>query len=140
MKSVNKYCILIASLFLAFNLSSCLEEEDELYDIVGPVATIPVFSASKTAPVAGEAITLTVRFYSPKVAIKELLLNETVDTGTKRPIASKPVSNFDINNSYVETFDYTVPADASKKKITFEVVAVTTNDLTNSRTLTLTIP
>lgn len=140
MKFISKYFILVLSLLPAVSLTSCLEDKEDLYDIVGPVATIPAFTASKTAPAAGETIELTVRFYSPNVAVKELLLNETVATGAKQQINSKPVTGFDTNNSYVETFSYTVPATAAGSKIVLEVAAVTTNDLTNTRTLTLTIP
>lgn len=140
MKIFANYFIYFLSLVAISGLTSCLEDKEELYDVVGPVATIPAFTASKAAPVAGETIELTVRFYSPNVAVKELILHETVATDAKQQITSKAISGFDTNNSYVEKFSYTVPATAAGKKIVLEAAAVTTNDLTNTRTLTLTIP
>ncbi len=140
MKLFNKYFILTICLLLAVSMSSCLEDKEDLYDKVGAVATIPVFNASKTAPAAGETITLSLRYYSPDVAVKELQLNETIATDEKRMVTSKPVTDFNTANSYVDSFEYTVPADASKKRIVLEVAAVSTNDLSGTRTLTLNIP
>jgi hypothetical protein len=140
MKFLSNYFILLLSLLATVSLTSCLEEEEGLYDKVGPVATISVFSAAKTAPAPGETINLTVRFYSPNVGVKELRLNETVAAGTKQQIDSRAISGFDANNSYVETFSYTVPAGTAGRRITLEVAAITDNDLSNARTLVLNIP
>lgn len=127
-------------LLLTTALSSCLEDKEDLYDVVGPVATIPVFTASKAQPAVGETITLSLRYYSPNVAVKELQLNETIGTGTKTLVTSKAIEGFDTQNSYVDTFSYTVPANASKSTIVLEAAAIGTNDLAGTRTLTLTIP
>jgi hypothetical protein len=150
MKVLYRKLILLFSLLATIGFSSCLEDKEDLYDKVGPVATIPVFSASRISSTTGQPVTgairagdpirLTVRFYSPNVAVRELVLNQTIANGEKQQIASRPVTGFDTNNSYVETFDYQIPADAADKRIVFEVVAATTNDLTNNRTLTLNIP
>ncbi len=121
-------------------MSGCLEDEEPLYDVVGPVATIPVFTVSKATPTAGETVNLSIRYYSPNVAVKELRLNETVGTGPKRTLVTKPVADFNTQNSYVDAFTYTVPAGtAAAAKIVLEVEAVTENDLAVSRNLTLTI-
>ncbi len=140
MRLFTNYFIFTIYVLLAFGTSSCLEEKEGLYDKVGAVATIPVFTASKTAPAAGETITLTVRYYSPDIAVKELQLNETIAAGEKKTVASKAVTDFNTANSYVDSFEYTVPVDASKKRIILEVAAVSTNDLTGTRTLTFNIP
>ena len=140
MKFLSKYFIFFLSILATIGLTSCLEDKEDLYDKVGAVATIPAFGASKMAPAPGETITLNVRFFSPNVGVKELRLNETIATGTKQQVDSKAITGFDTNNSYVETFSYTVPAGTAGRRIILEVAAVTDNDLTNSRTLTLNIP
>jgi hypothetical protein len=140
MNFLKKYFLLAAVALLPLGVSGCLEDEEPLYDVVGPVATIPVFTSSKAAPTAGETVNLSVRYYSPNAAVKELRLNETVGTGPKRMLVSKPVTDFDTRNSYVDTFAYTVPAGTpAATRVVLEVEAVTENDLSGTRTLTLTV-
>ena len=140
MHLVKKYFLLTAVALLPLGMSGCLEEKESLYDVVGPVATIPVFTAPKTTLTVNETVTLSVRYYSPHAAVKELRLNETIGTGPKRTVSSKPVTDFDTRNSYVDTFTYTVPdGTPAATKITLEVEAVTENDLAGNRTLTLTV-
>ncbi len=125
---------------LTLGTTSCLEDKEELYDVVGAVATIPVFSTPNIRPAAGSTITLSVRYYSPNAAVKELQLYEKIATADRTQVTTKAITGFNTENSYVDTFEYTVPANATGRSIVLEVVAVTVNDLTNSRTLTLTIP
>ena len=139
MKLINKYFILVLCI-LTLGTTSCLEDKEELYDVVGAVATIPVFNASNNRPAAGSTVTLTVRYYSPDAAVKELQLYEKIGTADRTQVTTKAINGFNTENSYVDTFDYTVPANATGRSIVLEVVAVTANDLTNNRTLTLTIP
>ncbi len=140
MNLLKKYLLLAAVALLPLGVSGCLEDEEPLYDVVGPVASIPVFTSSKTTPVADETVNLSVRYYSPNVAVKELRLNETIGTGTKRTLVSKPVTDFDTRNSYVDTFTYSVPAGTpATTRIVLEVEAITENDLSGTRTLTLTV-
>ena len=140
MHLIKKYCLLIAMAILPLGLSACMEDEEPLYDVVGPVATIPVFTSSKTTPTAGETVNLSIRYYSPNVAVKELRLNETIGTGVKRTLMSKSITDFDTRNSYVDAFPYTVPAGTpGTTKVVLEIEAVTNNDLVGNRTLTLTV-
>jgi enoyl-[acyl-carrier-protein] reductase (NADH) len=140
MNTLKKYFLLAALALLPLGVSGCLDDEEPLYDVVGPVATIPVFTSSKTAPTAGETVNLSMRYYSPNAAVKELRLNETIGTGPKRTVASKEVTDFDTRNSYVDTFAYTVPdGTPATTRIVLEVEAVTENDLSGARTLTLTV-
>ncbi len=140
MHLIKRYFLLAIITVTPFGISGCLEEKEGLYNVVGPVATIPVFTASRTAPTAGETINLSVRYYSPNVAVKELRLNETLGTAQKRAITSKAVSEFNTQNSYVDTFSYTVPVGTPRNtRIVLELEAVTTNDLVGNRTLTLTV-
>jgi hypothetical protein len=139
MKLINKYFILVLCC-LTLGTSSCLEDKEEMYDILGAVATIPVFTSTNNRPTAGSTVTLSVRYYSPNAAVKELQLYEKIATADRTQVTTKAVTGFNTENSYVDTFNYTVPANATGRSIVLEVVAVTVNDLTNSRTLTLTIP
>lgn len=140
MNSVKRYFLWVMAALLPLGVSGCLEDEEPLYDVVGPVATIPVFTSSKAAPTAGETVNLSIRYYSPNVAVKELRLSETLGTGPKRTLISMPVTDFNTENSYVDTFTYIVPdGTAANTKIVLEVEAVTENDLVGSRTLTLTV-
>jgi hypothetical protein len=140
MRLIKKYFLLAIITVVPFGLSGCLEEKEGLYDVVGPVATIPVFTASRTTPTAGETINLSIRYYSPNVAVKELRLNETLGTAQKRSVTSKVVNEFNTQNSYVDTFSYTVPAGTPRNtRIVLEMEAVTANDLVGNRTLTLTV-
>ena len=140
MNSLKKYFLLAAVALLPVGVSGCLQDEEPLYDVVGPVATISVFTSSKTTPMADETVNLSIRYYSPNVAVKELRLNETIGTGPKRTLISKPITDFDARNTYVDTFTYSVPAGTpATTKIVLEVEAVTENDLSGTRTLTLTV-
>jgi hypothetical protein len=140
MNAIKKYFLLAALALLPLGVSGCLEDEEPLYDVVGPVATIPVFTSSVSTPKAEETVNLSIRYYSPNVAVKELRLNETVGAGPKRTLISKPVTDFDTQNSYVDAFTYSVPAGTpATTKIVLEVEAVTENDLSGTRTLTLTV-
>jgi hypothetical protein len=145
MKFANKWVTLLMSIVIASGLSACLDEKEELYDIVGPVATIPVLTATKAngKPAdtirVGDAVSVKLRYYSPNVAVRELQLSETIAGGQKRLVISKPVGDFNTANSYEDEFQYIVPAEASGKRVVLEAVAVTTNELTGTRTVNVTV-
>jgi hypothetical protein len=133
-----KYHILIL-LVIVTSLTSCFEERDDDYTIVGAVATIPVLTLSKSGTsnipvVAGEQITVSFRYYSEHVVVNELRLTETIGTGTATVVQTKTVSGFDTKNSYNDSFVYTVPALASGTTIRLGVEVQTENSLVNSRT------
>ncbi|CAN5911337.1 hypothetical protein BH24BAC1_BH24BAC1_18610 [soil metagenome] len=136
----NKIGLCLVALLFSCSLSSCLKEKDPLFDVVGPVATFTVMTASKTNPAVGETITVSVRYYSPQVDVVELRLNETIGTGQKRQVTAKPITGFNTENSYVDTFQYTVPAGAARARITLEAMAIGSNELAGVRTVTLNIP
>ncbi len=145
MKPANKWLTLLASILIASGLSACLEQKEELYDIVGPVATIPVLTATKAnaKPTdtirVGDAVAVKLRYYSPNVAVKELQLHETITGGQRRLITSKAITDFNMANSYEDEFQYIVPTEALGKRVVLEAVAVTTNDLTGMRTVNVTV-
>jgi hypothetical protein len=138
MKKIKQH-ILVSLLVLMVFLTSCFEERDDDFKIVGAVATIPVLTLSKSGTsnipvVAGEQITVSFRYYSEHVVVNELRLTETIGTGTATVVQTKTVSGFDTKNSYNDSFVYTVPALASGTTIRLGVEVQTENSLVNSRT------
>jgi hypothetical protein len=132
-----KYHILIL-LVIVTSLTSCFEERDDDYKIVGAVATIPVLTVSKATPVVGEQITVNIRYYSEHVPVTEIRLIETIGTGTATVVQTKTISGFDTKNSYVDSFTYTVPTVPLNTVIRLTVEVQTENQLTNSRFTTIT--
>jgi hypothetical protein len=134
--------ILICTFAILIGLTSCFDEKEEDYQIVGGVATVSVFSIPKATPYAvnaGEKTLVSTRYYSERVAVRQLRFFETIGTGTRTLIGTRDITDFDIKNSYEESLDYTVPAVPSKTKVTLTVEVETENDLMNSRSLTMTI-
>jgi hypothetical protein len=134
-----KYPILLLLVILMTGLASCFEERDDDYKIIGAVATLPVYTLSKSNPVVGEQITVSFRYYSEHVPVTELRLSETIGTGTAAVVQTKSVTGFDTKNSYNDSFTYTVPAVPVGTKIILAVQVQTENELVNSRSGTITV-
>jgi hypothetical protein len=134
----NKIYIVFALLPLLF--TSCFEENDEgIYDIVGPVATISVFTPTPTQPNPGSQVSLRIRFYSENVAVRQLRFN-TIIGGVRTNVTTRDIANFNTANSYEETFTYQVPADMPLNTVvTLEVEIQTVNDLVNFRRGNITV-
>ncbi|GAB2785067.1 hypothetical protein GCM10027275_31790 [Rhabdobacter roseus] len=123
---------------LLVSLSACFNEYDEGYEILGPVATIPVLTFSQAQPTAGSQITVNFRYYSENIEVKELRLVQTLSNATTT-VSTKPVSGFNRDNSYEDSFTYTVPSVSAGTVINLGVEVVTTNDLTNARRANITV-
>jgi hypothetical protein len=133
--SIKYISVLLLAMFL---LSSCFKEKDPIYEVVGPVATIPVFTLSATTVDPGQAITLKIRYYSENIAVSQLRLNQ-IRSGTSQNVSTVNVTNFNTDNSYEETFSYTVPQDAAGSTITLQVEVETANGLVNRRSGNITV-
>lgn len=132
---MKKYNSVLALLFL-FGLAACFDERDDEYDIVGAVATIPVFEISDTTPSAGDEITVSFRYYSEHVAVSELRL--LANPGGV--VTTKSITGHNLEDSYEDSFTYTVPADTDTgMEITLTVEIETANDLVNSKSGTITV-
>jgi hypothetical protein len=131
--------ILLISLIAMTALTSCFEEKDDDYTIVGAVASIPVFTLSKSNPVAGEQITVSITYYSENAKVNEIRLTETVGTGAAAVVQTKSIADFDTKNSYTDSFVYTVPASSVGTKIVLAVEIQTINALVNSKSGTITV-
>ncbi len=125
--------ILVSTFILAVSLTSCFEEKDDDYVVIGAVASIPVFTISKNNPVAGEQVTVNIRYYSENVPVKEIRLTETIGAGTAAIVTTKTISDFDTEDSYLDSFPYVVPATAAGTAIRLTIEIQTTNDLVNSK-------
>ena len=132
MKALKIYSLALM-LLTSMVMSACFEEKDDDFTVLGPVASIPAFTLSKNNPTAGETITVSIRYYSENIAVEEIRLTETIGTGAATVVTTKSITDFDINDSYVDTFDYVVPAVAAGTVIRLTVEIQTTNDLMNSR-------
>ena len=136
---MKKY-ISILTMLLMVSLTSCFEEYDEGYDLVGRVASIPAFTISATTAAVGAPVTANFRYYSEHEPVTELRLIQTIG-GQSSVAASKPVSGHNTADSYVDSFTYTVPQAAIGTVIQLQIEVVTANGLTNrgalSRNLTV---
>ena len=138
MKKIQQH-ILVSLLIVMMTLTSCFEERDDDYKIVGAVASIPSLTLSKTNPVVGEQITISFRYYSERVPVNEIRLTETIGTGTASVVQTKSITGFDVKNSYNDSFTYAVPSVTVGTKIILAVEVQTENELKNSRAGTITV-
>jgi hypothetical protein len=124
--------ILFSALAIIIGLTSCFDEKEEDYQIIGAIGTVSLLTPSKTQPAPGEQIVLNFRYYSEHVAVKQVRLTQTImPGGTREVVATKDIADFDINDSYVDSFNYTVPAVALNTVIKLTLEVETVNDLTN---------
>lgn len=123
--------ILLSALVMLVSLTSCFDEKEEDYKIIGAVGTVSVMTVTKSQPTVGEQITVNIRYFSENVAVKQLRLTQTIGSDVT-VVATKDVTGFDINNSYVDTFTYTVPAAPLNTVIKLTTEIETVNNLTNS--------
>lgn len=123
--------ILLSALVVLVGLTSCFDEKEEDYKIIGAVGTVSVMTVTKSSPTVGEQITVNIRYYSENVAVKQLRLTQTIGSDVT-VVATKDITGFDVNNSYVDTFTYTVPTAPLNTVIKLTTEIETVNNLTNS--------
>ncbi|EIM78347.1 hypothetical protein A3SI_03610 [Nitritalea halalkaliphila LW7] len=130
----------IAGLFvlIAFSLSSCFQEYDEGYELVGRVATISVFTLNPTSAPAGANGTATVRYFSEHELVTAYRLIQSVG-GQRTEVVNVPVQNHNVEDSYQETLNFTVPNVAAGTTVTYIMQVETANGLVRERTANLTV-
>lgn len=135
--TVYLFCLLFCSSIL---LTSCFDDFDEgLYDIIGPVATIPVLQVSDGTPAPGNDVNITYRYYSENIEVRNVNLTANYN-GESVTIVNQDISNFNKEDSYQETQAFTVPEDLDLgTEIVFLLEITTVNDLQNSRTVSATV-
>lgn len=132
-----KNYISIFSLILMVSLSSCFDEYDEGYDLVGRVATIPVMTLSPTSAQVGATVNVNFRYYSENEDVIQLKLIQ-ISGGQTSEVATKNVTGHNRLNSYNDSFVYTVP-QLDPGAITLRVEVITSNNLSNGRNVTFTV-
>jgi hypothetical protein len=127
-----RHIIYSICILMLLGLSSCFETYDEGYDLVGRVATIPVFNLSQSTATPGTSITATYRYYSEHEAVTGLRLLQLVE-GQSSELETRSVSGHNLRDSYEGTFSYMVPDLADSTVVTLRLEVITENDLSNSR-------
>jgi hypothetical protein len=145
MKNIRKN-ILLGALVIMTGLTSCFEEKDDDYTIVGAVASVSVFSipnplitgTSNYGVTAGEQVNVAIRYYSEHVKVTQYrVVQDLLDGAPATILYTKDVTDFDIRNSYVDVLQYTVPAFAVGKKFKLTIEIETENSLVNKKDLPL---
>lgn len=128
----------IVVLMMAFMSSCILEEVEPEYDVVGAVGTISNLTASSTTPTVGQTVTFTLTVYSEHENARELRMNRLI-AGAPNNISTITFSNWNTEDSYVETFTYEVPAGTAGTTINMQFVLVTESNFTTTRTINLAV-
>lgn len=130
----NNNILILMVIILGSSLMGCYQEEDSMYDVLGGVATITVWTPSKTNPAADEAMTVRARYYSEKATVTELRFYAKVGAADRTLVETVPITTFRNDDSYERVFNYTVPGGTpASTVIIFTVEVETTGDLINSR-------
>jgi phosphoribulokinase len=141
---MKKYIALLTMLVMV-GLTSCFEEYDEGYDLIGRVATVPVFTISSSSAAPGATVTANFRYYSEHEPVTALRLIETIN-GEERVANSKEVTGHNLADSYEDSLTYEVPQVEAGTSIRLQVEVETANGLSNrniptlNRTITVTAP
>jgi hypothetical protein len=142
MKKIN--IIILLLLTVVVSLSSCFDEDNDEYSVVGPVATVPVFSipnplvtnTTNYRVASGENLRVAIRYYSEHVKVTQYRVIEDLQNGTPTTVLyTVDVTDFDTRNTYVDTLDYTVPVFPVDKLFKLTIEIETENDLVNKKDL-----
>jgi hypothetical protein len=128
----------IMMLFVATITSCILEDVDPEYDVVGAVGTISTLTASSTTPTVGQTVTLTTTIFSEHENATELNLIRLV-AGSPTTIDTKTFSSWNKEDSYRETFQYTVPAGTEGTAIVLQMQLITESGFSATRNITLNV-
>jgi hypothetical protein len=141
--------ILFSALVMIMGLTSCFDEKEDEYSIVGAVGSAVIITTIKDVagnekplvdpPAPGDKIFVNVRYYSENITIRQVKFSVAVGTGAATELWTIPVTDFDRNNSYEHKIEYTVPTVPSKTAITFTAEVLTVNELTNTKTGIVTV-
>jgi hypothetical protein len=136
---INYFRNILALMLLPFLMSGCiLQDQEPEYDVVGAVGTIATLTASSTTPVVGSTVTFTMTVYSEHEPATELRMNR-VQGGTVTTLETRNFTNWNVEDSYVETFQWTVPETARGTAVVMQFVLVTQSNFTRSRNITVNV-
>lgn len=118
-------------------MSSCiLEDVEPEYDIVGAVGTISNLTASTTNPTVGQTVTFTVTFYSEHENATELKMNR-LEGNVATALENRTFTNWNKEDSYVETFQYVVPEGSEGTAIVIQFELITESNFSRTRNISL---
>ncbi|MFC4873328.1 hypothetical protein [Negadavirga shengliensis] len=137
MKDIKKYNLILCMALLS-GLTSCFEVYDEGYDLIGRVATIPVFTLSQNSVAPGGEVTANYRYYSEHEAVTELRLIQIIGEEATT-VSTRQVTDHNLLNSYEGSFDYTAPEVDQSTVVTLRFEVQTANSLVNFRQAQLTV-
>lgn len=128
-------------LFTLLQLTSCvLDDPMDEYDAVGAVGTISSIAVSNTSPEAGENVTFDVTFYSEHEAATSLRMNLLAGEDITL-LEEITFDSWELNDSRLEQFVYSVPADAAAgEAFVIQFAIETVSGYINTTTRTLTVP
>ncbi|EOZ98773.1 hypothetical protein A33Q_1427 [Indibacter alkaliphilus LW1] len=138
MKMKNILNTAVILLTFVFATSCILEEVEPEYDVVGAVGTISTLTASNTNPEVGQTVTFTMTIFSEHEPATELRMNRGTGTSAST-VETKTFTSWNTENSYVESFQYTIPEDAAGTTLTMEFVLVTESNFTARRSINLNV-
>ncbi|WP_293010889.1 hypothetical protein [Mongoliibacter sp.] len=136
MKNLKNIAVML--LMFVFATSCILEEVEPEYDVVGAVGTISTLTASNTSPEVGQTVTFTMTIYSEHENATELRMNRGTGSAATT-VETKTFTSWNTEDSYVETFQYTIPEDAAGNTLTMEFVLVTESNFTARRSINLNV-
>lgn len=136
MKNIKNIASLL--LMMVFVSSCILEDEEPEYDVVGAVGTIATLTASNTNPEVGQTVTFTMTIYSEHENATELRMNRLV-SGTPTTISTRTFTNWNKEDSYVESFQYEIPEGTAGTTLTMQFVLVTESNYTTSRNISVNV-
>lgn len=139
MKLIYKNIVLVG-IVLTIALSSCLEDPDDEFRIVGAVPTVILLSSPPDSIDVGQTVNIDIRYYSPNVDVSGISMDATISAGgaekSSGEVFSQTVTGFNTSDSYELTIPYTAsaPGVASGDVVDLVISATATNDL-SSRTI-----
>jgi len=126
----------ILALMMAFMSSCILEEVEPEYDVVGAIGTISDLTVSNNRPTVGQTVTFTVNFYSEHENATELRMNRMI-SGAPNNITTRTFDSWNVNDSYVETFEYQVPEGTAGSTINMQFELITESNFSVTRNINL---
>lgn len=138
---------LVALLATSLMLTSCLEDQDEEYQIVGAVPTVKLLNSAPATIDIGGSFDLEMRYYSPNVAVTKITVTEVITAadGTEKSTAiveEQNITGFNTSDSYETSVSYTASNDDLVKTdvITLTITLMAANGLSSSEVVKTVIP
>lgn len=138
---------LIALLASSMMLTSCLEDQEEEYKVIGGVPTVILLNSAPATTDIGASFDLKIRYYSPNAVVNNINITEVITAadGTEKSsekLKDEAITGFKTSDSYETSFTYTASNAALVKTdvITLTITLTTTSGLSASKVVKTVIP